>query len=67
MYYLYSCTKIITCTAVMQLIERGMIHLYDPVCNYLPEYEVMRIAVSYTHLDVYKRQIISFRSILISF
>ena len=43
MYYLYSCTKIITCTAVMQLIERGMIHLYDPVCNYLPEYEVMRI------------------------
>ncbi len=44
MYYLYSCTKIITCTAVMQLIEKGIIHLYDPVYKYLPEYEVMRTA-----------------------
>ena len=38
LYYLFSCTKPITCTAVMQLLERGKILLTDPVKMYLPEF-----------------------------
>ncbi len=37
-YYLYSCTKPITVTAAMQLIEQGLVHLDDPVAKYLPEF-----------------------------
>lgn len=37
-YWLYSATKLVTCTAVMQLVERGLIFLDDPVDKYLPEY-----------------------------
>ncbi len=44
LYYLYSCTKVITCTAVLQLIEQGAVQLYDPVGKYLPEYAVMKVA-----------------------
>lgn len=47
MYYLYSCTKVITCTAVMQLVEAKKLRLYDFVYQYLPEYEIMRIAEEY--------------------
>ena len=35
-YRLYSMSKPITATAVMILVERGMIDLADPVCRYLP-------------------------------
>lgn len=38
LYFLYSCTKPITCTAAMQLIERGIIGIDDPVSRYIPEY-----------------------------
>lgn len=38
LYYLYSCTKPITVTAAMQLVEQGKMGLEDPVCRYLPEY-----------------------------
>lgn len=37
-YWLFSCTKPITCAAAMQLVERGIIHLDDPVSKYLPEF-----------------------------
>ena len=37
-YCLYSCTKVFTTCAVMQLVERGLIFLDDPVSDYLPEY-----------------------------
>lgn len=37
-YFLYSATKPITCTAAMQLIERGIIGIDDPVSKYIPEY-----------------------------
>jgi len=36
--FLYSCSKIITMTAVMMLRERGMLRLDDPVKKYLPEF-----------------------------
>ena len=37
-YRLYSCTKLFTTCAAMQLIERGKLHLDDPVSDYLPAY-----------------------------
>ncbi len=42
-YWLYSATKISTCTAAMQLVERGLIRLYDPVGKYLPAYNSMMV------------------------
>lgn len=38
LYFLYSATKVITCTALMQLLEKGKIRLEDEVSKYIPEY-----------------------------
>ena len=38
LYWLYSCTKVFTTCAAMQLVERGAIALDDPVSGYLPAY-----------------------------
>lgn len=38
LYYMFSCTKPVTVAAGMQLVERGVIGLDDPVCRYFPEY-----------------------------
>lgn len=43
-YRLFSATKVITMTAVMQLIEQGKLRLYDEVRTYLPEYDLMKVA-----------------------
>ena len=37
-YFMYSCTKPVTCAAVLQLVERGVIGLDDPVSRYLPAF-----------------------------
>ena len=37
-YCLYSCTKVFTTCAAMQLIERALMNLDDPVADYLPAY-----------------------------
>ena len=37
-YCLYSCTKVVTTCALMQLVEKGKINLDDPVSRYLPAY-----------------------------
>lgn len=42
-YWMYSATKIVTATAVMQLVEKGLLHLDDPVCNYLPAYRHLTV------------------------
>ena len=42
-YLLFSCTKLITMTAMMQLIEQGKAGLYDPVSRYLPEWAHMTV------------------------
>ncbi|MBQ8955094.1 MAG: beta-lactamase family protein [Clostridia bacterium] len=42
-YLMYSCTKVITMTAMMQLIEAGKASLYDPVSRFLPEWEYMTV------------------------
>lgn len=38
LYYLFSCTKPVTAAAGMQMVERGIMGLDDPVCRYLPAY-----------------------------
>lgn len=37
-YWLHSATKVLTMTVAMQLIERGVLRLQDPVADYLPAY-----------------------------
>ncbi|MBN2501760.1 MAG: beta-lactamase family protein [Anaerolineales bacterium] len=38
-YHFWSFTKIVTATAIMQLVESGQIDLHAPVRDYLPEFE----------------------------
>ena len=39
LYYMYSCTKLVTCVAALQLIEKGIISLEDPVYKYIPSFK----------------------------
>ena len=41
LYYLYSATKPITCTAAMTLYEKGKFLLSDPLYEYIPEFKDM--------------------------
>ena len=43
LYYLYSCSKPITCTAALQLWERGLFSLEDRLSDYMPEFEQMNV------------------------
>ena len=47
LYDVYSCTKVITMTAVMQLVEQGRIGLYDLLEKYLPEFADMQVATDF--------------------
>lgn len=38
LYFLYSATKMITCTAALRLIDQGLMKLEDEVRSYLPEF-----------------------------
>ena len=42
-YRIYSCSKVITCTAVMKLITEGKLGLYDNLSDYIPEFGEMYI------------------------
>ena len=42
-YCLYSCTKVFTTCAAMQLVGRGLIHPDDPVSAYLPAYGTLSV------------------------
>ena len=42
-YWLFSCTKLFTTCAAMQLIGQGKINLDDPVSDYLPAYAKMTV------------------------
>ena len=37
-YFLYSCSKPVTCAAALTLLEQGKFKLNDPVSAFLPEY-----------------------------
>lgn len=43
LYFLYSTSKPITCTAALQLYEQGKIGLDDPVAKYIPEFAKMKV------------------------
>lgn len=43
LYWIYSCTKVITCIAALRLLEEGKIALDDPVAKYLPEYADLQV------------------------
>ena len=43
MYYIYSCSKVATVTAGMQLLEQGKILLTDPLYEYMPEFRDMYV------------------------
>lgn len=43
-YNIYSCSKPITCTAALQLYEKGLFSLDDKLCDYMPEFEHMTVA-----------------------
>lgn len=42
-YNLYSCSKVVTCTAAMMLIEEGKLSLDDEVALYLPAFSDMTV------------------------
>ncbi len=43
LYFIFSMTKIVTCTAALQLYEKGKYHLGDPIYKYMPEFKSMKI------------------------
>ncbi len=45
LYHMYSVTKVSTCVAATQLIERGEIMITDPVSAYFPEYKNLTVKV----------------------
>ena len=45
LYHMYSVTKVSTCVAATQLIERGEIMITDPVSAYFPEYKNINVRV----------------------
>ena len=42
-YNIYSCSKLITCTAALQLWEKGLFDLDDKLSKYMPEFENMTV------------------------
>lgn len=42
-YNIYSCSKVITCTAAMQLWEKGKFSLEDKLSDYMPEFLQMKV------------------------
>ena len=44
LYLIFSMTKMITCTAALQLFEKGIYMMDDPVSMYLPEFQKMRVS-----------------------
>lgn len=43
LYHMYSCTKVSTCVAATQLIERGEILATDPIYAYFPEFANIKV------------------------
>lgn len=37
-YFLYSCSKIMTCAAALTLVDKGLLSLEDKVADYIPEF-----------------------------
>lgn len=46
LYYIFSCSKPGTCTAALQLLEKGYYRLTDPVYDFIPEYKDVVVKVT---------------------
>lgn len=57
LYNIYSCSKVATVTAGMQLVEKGALHLEEPLSRYMPEFEHMKVRGEDGNLTVAKRPI----------
>ena len=57
-YNIYSCTKIATCVAGLQLIERGEVLATDPIHVYFPEYKSITVANGGEYSDKAKQPIL---------
>ena len=44
LYLIFSMTKMLTCTAALQLLEQGKYLVSDPVARYLPEFAEMKLS-----------------------
>jgi len=42
-YNIYSCSKVFTCTAALQLWEKGLFSLEDELADYMPEFKDMTV------------------------
>lgn len=42
-FNIYSCSKVITCTAALQLYEKGLYSLEDKLSDYIPEFAAMNV------------------------
>lgn len=51
-FRLYSQTKPVTGTALMMLVERGIVDLAQPVSDFLPGFKNQRVSVEYEHNSV---------------
>ena len=47
-FWLASCTKLVTAVAAMQCVERGLLKLDDPVGSILPEYAHPKFLIGFT-------------------
>lgn len=45
LYNIYSATKVVTCVAALQLIEKGILDFSEPVSTYLPAYKDLYITI----------------------
>ena len=43
LYLIFSMTKMLTCTCVLQLLEQGKFQLTDPISKYLPAFATMQL------------------------
>lgn len=44
LYLIFSMTKMLTCTAALQLFEQNKFHMDDPLYKYMPEFKKMRLS-----------------------
>lgn len=45
LYWVFSCSKVVACTAAMRLVEEGKIALYDRVDKYIPSFAPENMSV----------------------
>ncbi len=58
LYHIYSNTKVIACTAALQLYERGLFRLEDPLSEYFPEFAFVQVKDADGSLRAPKRPVL---------